>query len=244
MGAAFAYGFDVELGGRRLRRFHPWLEDPDREALLGEVSTPWLVIQARFWGPSLLFPLVAVPFLRRYHAGTLDVRRGVRIFLLLAACGVVFTALIARGAASNDYDVPRSQGTWILGLYLLLLWVAPTALTAALAWTVGEARCRERWSGKLAAFDALLHGRLGNPTVARAALRGPAAGLVVAAAVVALVLWLERFGLEPMSATLYGPFHEGSWWPGASLLLFYLLYGVLAVCFAVLVLLPLAAALD
>ncbi|MCP3962002.1 MAG: PP2C family protein-serine/threonine phosphatase [bacterium] len=242
LGDAYAYGFDVEFAGERLHRFHRWFEDADREQLVSELSTMLVTSQARLWAPYLLFPLVALPFLRRYHAGAVAVRRGVQVFLLLSSCGAILIVLVARAASvGNDFDISRRQTTLIWGLQLFVLWVAPVALTAALAWAVGEVRCRRRWGTKLAAFDALLRGRPGNATVARAALRGPAAGLVVAAGIVLLVPVLEGLGVGLVGSTVLGPMYVGDSWQGLSLLLFPLLYSPLVVFFAVLYLLPAAA---
>jgi len=117
----------------------------------------------------------------------------------------------------------------------------PVAATAALAWTVGEESCRERWAAKLASFDALLRGRLGSATVARAAIRGPAAGLTLAAALLLLLGPLRRLGAEALSLSFLGPLHETSLLPGASTLLFFLLYGSFVIVYTLLFLFPVVA---
>ena len=58
-----------------------------------------------------------------------------------------------------------------------LLFFLSLSLVCLLAWSVGEALCRERRGEKLAAFDALFRRDWANATVARSALVGTAAGL-------------------------------------------------------------------
>ncbi len=235
----FAYGVEVELAGDRLTKLHTWRDHSGDEGFLSDLRRMRSVAQIRFWAPHLLFAFVAVPFLRRYHEGRAEVRRGLRILLLLLACGAVLTALAARGASTGeDPDISRPQTTWVWGLKILVVWLAPMALTAALAWTVGETRCRERWGSKLAGFDAVLHGRFNTATVARAALRGPVAGLAVAAGLLLLLVLGQRLGLEPVAGSILGLFYESSPWPGAALLFLFAVYGTFAVLTSLLFLLP------
>ncbi len=238
LGADTPHGVEVTFAGDRLASFKTWIDDPQRQYFPG----PWpqgLLWQLHVLAPYLLFPWVAILFLRRYHEGQAGFRRGLGIFLLLAACGVLFVALGAAWNGRWSVGTTARQAAWLWGIELTLLWAAPVALVAALAWAAGEARCRDRWGGKLAAFDAVLRGRLGNATVARAALKGPAAGLAVTAVLLAALVALPTLGVQPLAVWLLDGLSGASPWPGLSLLVFSF-HGVLLTVLAQLFLLSVA----
>ncbi len=83
--------------------------------------------------------LVAVVFLRRYHAGEVGVQRGLQILAvgLGAGLGVVF--LVARAATEGPESglFTRRQTTWVWGLQNLVVFFFPLALGASLSWSVG-----------------------------------------------------------------------------------------------------------
>jgi hypothetical protein len=122
----------------------------------------------------------------------------------------------------------------------VILFFAALAAIAALSWSVGEALCRERWGGKLAAFDALFLGRWGNATFARSALRGVAAGAVLTAGTLALARLLEPQGALLSVAQLLGPWWESARWPGVALALFALPFALHGELFGRLLLVPAA----
>lgn len=215
-GAATPTGVEVIFAGDRLASFYTFLDDPARELFPG----PWP--EGLFWrlhimAPFLLFPFLAVPFLRAYHEGEAGHRRALRIFLVLTAASSAATAFGALWTARWSLgSVPAwraAGGVWLEGL---LVWVLPSAALAGLGWAVGEARCRERWGTKLAGADAVLRGRFNHPEVAWAALRGPLAGaLLVAAALVALPA-LPAVGARALVVWFFDEVGGASPWPGGS----------------------------
>jgi hypothetical protein len=104
------------------------------------------------------------------------------------------------------------------------------AVLSALGWSVGEVLCRDRAPGRLAAFDALFKGDWANATVARASLRGVAAGLFLAAAQIVSLLLVSRMGAFVSHGNLFGPWWDGATWFGFAMLAFvafHLLYSEL-----------------
>lgn len=215
-GEESAHGLQVLFAGDRLTGFAPWLDDPRERDLQRTVQNLQFLEAARLISIFVLAGLLAVPFLKRYHEGEIGVRRGVQIFLLVA--GVGFLLLLLTGRANSQQInfgfASREQTTWLYTLFGMVFNVFPAALLAFFAWSVGESVCRERWGGKLAAFDALFKGDLANETVARASLRGWMAGLLAAGAVAALLLPLERWEAWPLIAQTVA---AGSRWPGLEL---------------------------
>lgn len=239
LGDKVPYGVEVTFAGERLTGFQPWMEDPDRSAvekrlqIAGLFSTGWILM------PYLLFPFVAYSFLRRYHEGEVGVKRGLQVFGVVVAAGVTLMILCARSATESfSLGLSRAQTTWAWGFQLVILWVSALAVIAALSWSVGEARCRERWGAKLAAFDALFQARWNNATVARSSLRGLAAGLVVGALMLLALLAARPLGIRSGMAFLFGPWWENASWAGFTLLLATVLIGLYIQLFAWLFLLP------
>ncbi len=241
LGEEIPYGVEVSFAGDRLTGFQPWIEDPEEDALEESFQVIGLLSQLRVLAPYLVFPFVAVYFIRRYHAGEIGVDRSLRIFFLALGAGAVLLLLSSTSAAEGNSFGPlsRRQMTWAWGLQLLILWFSTLSLVAALSWSVGEARCREGWGHKLAAFDALFQRKLDNVTVARSSLRGLAAGLALAAGVLGLVAVLARFDLvEPLATLHSGPWYESGYWPGVGLLSFAVTYSLVTELFGRLFLIP------
>lgn len=199
-----AHGIQVHFAGDRLAGFSPWLDDAGERALQD------IQQQASFAGVGsvvLLFltaGLLALPFLKRYHEGEIGVRRGVQVFVLVFAAGLVGVLLSMRGDSQGlgFGFATREQTTWLWGLFVVLFMTIPSSLLAFFAWSVGESVCRERWGAKLAAFDALFQRQWANATVARSSLRGVAAGMLLAGGFVASFLPLSRLGAWPFATFL------------------------------------------
>lgn len=226
LGDDVSYGYEVVFTGDRLAGFRSVFDDPQWEATQARLRGATILGTARFTANFLIFPIVAFFFLRRYHAGEVGVRRAAQIFGIVFACGVLAVALISRSATEgfNFGPLTRPQNTWIWTVQMVMLFVASLSAISFLSWSVGEARCRERWGHKLAAFDALLMRRWGNATFARAAVRGLAAGAVLAGAEIVLALALRPLGADPSAAQLFGPWWESARWPGVVLLLLAVLF--------------------
>lgn len=227
LGEALAYGIEVRFGGERLTGFDFSFEDPDRERLQGDFQPIVLREQVNFIAVFVLLPVIGVLFVRRYHAGEVGVKRGGQIMVFVGAAALVLVVLAARSATegSNWGPMSRQQTTYLWAAQLLALFFLPTALLCLLAWSVGESLCREQWGTKLAAFDALVRRDWTNATVARSALRGTAAGLVLSGAlVVAGVVLGKLHGVWPVYSFSFGPWWPSATWPGVALLAFCLVF--------------------
>ncbi|MFP3940380.1 MAG: PP2C family protein-serine/threonine phosphatase [Thermoanaerobaculia bacterium] len=220
LGEGVAYGLEVHFAGDRLAGFETFYEDAAERQLQAELQSTGLWQQVHFLASFLVAALVAVAFLRRYHAGEVGVRRGLQIFAAVLVAGAVLQLLISRSVTEGlDWGVfTRQQVTWVWGLQFLVLFFAPQALAAFLSWSVGESLCREGWGQKLAAFDALFHGAWDNATVARASLRGLGAGLGLLGGMLALAVALRPAGAWPQATTLLSPFWMAGPLPGLALL--------------------------
>ena len=179
LGGRYPYGVEVQFAGDRLVGYDAFLDDPEEREGQALVQGIGIWGQLTFLATFLMVALVAVVFVRRYHAGEVGVRRGLQIFAGVLAAGLVLVFLISRSMTEgqNWGIFTRQQIPWIWGLQWLVVFFLPMALLAFLSWSVGESLCRERWGRKLAAFDALFQGEWDNATVARASLRGLGAGL-------------------------------------------------------------------
>lgn len=220
LGESVPYGVQVRFAGDRLAGFEPWIEDPDLQERLANISSLGLVSILWILMPFLLFPFVAVVFLRKYHEGEIGVRRGIQVFALVWGCGVVVAATVSRGVTEGTSFGPlsREQTTWVWALQMMVLWFSAVALLAALSWAVGEARCRAHWGHRLAAFDALFQGRWANATVAESAARGLVMGFVLNALLSSLIWLGGHFEVMEGVSQTFGPWWENSAWPGVSLL--------------------------
>ncbi len=236
------HGIQVAFLGDRLAGFESWWDSDPRQRDLQRI-----VQQVAFAGIGsviltyLALLLLAVPFLRRYHEGEIGVRRGIELFCLVLTAGIV-ELLLAGGAFSQGAGfgfATRQQLTWLVVVALSIFRAGPTALLAFFAWSVGESILRERWGGKLAAFDALFQGDWANATVARASLRGAAAGICIAGGLVAATLPLARAGAFPMIATVLSG-TEDSLLPSLELLASALVAGLPMLLTAALCVIPLS----
>jgi len=233
------HGVEVQFIGDRMTGLRRYFDDPE-EAELRQVAAP-VVLLNQLWVflPLLLTPLVAIPFVRRYHRGEIGVERGVQIAVLVGCLGLVILAMAARPASDqwNFGVLTRPQTTWVVFFQLSALLFVPMGLLSMLSWSVGEAMCRERWADKLAAFDAVLNGDFSNATVARAALRGSAAGLLVVAASWALA-WLLRGEAGAAGSLALGPWWDSVGWFSIPLVAWAGAYSLYAGLFGQLLLVP------
>ncbi|HYU32176.1 MAG TPA: PP2C family protein-serine/threonine phosphatase [Thermoanaerobaculia bacterium] len=210
-GGDIPHGVEVVFAGDRLAGFQPWTDDPQVKQLQQTLRG----LQFTGFGQLLVIYvfmlLLAPPFLKRYHAGEIGVRRGGQIFLLVALAALVTAGLGARADAQGAGFgfATRQQTTWIFMVASVVFQILPTCLLAFFAWSVGESVCRERWGHKLAAFDALFQRDWANATVARSSLRGVMAGAALAGLFVAALLAMRPAGASPLiSLFLQG---NGTW---------------------------------
>ncbi len=206
LGEGYPYGVEVTFDHGRPSGFGFWLDDPDVEDLQGTFRQIQLVNFGRVAFFYFLLPLVAVPFLKRYHDGQLGVRRGMQFFFLSLACGLVFIALGSRVMSSGTSAgfLTRQQTTLMVGGFTVVFMFLGLAVLGLMSWSVGESLCRERWSQKLASLDALFRLKWGNATVARSMLRGLAAGTLMAGSLFALSTTARAAGAWPVAGLVYG----------------------------------------
>ncbi len=229
-GEPIAYGLEVKFAGEELVGFSTWVEDPQEEAIEQRAGAIELLSQVWIFSPVLLAPLIAVPFLRRYHAGEIGVRRGLQEMAVVMVSGLVILLFCVRGIGESwgIGNLTRPQVILVIFFQMLILYFLPMAMATLLAWSVGESLCRERHGRLLAAMDALFRGEWRNATFARAALVGTVAGLLLTAVVQLLAIALEPLGFESFDV-IGGP----PWWSAAAsfsipLVLFALVYALYA----------------
>lgn len=209
LGEDIEYGLAVTFAGDQLTGFDSYLEDPDEQALQ-EVLRPVSLLE-QFWVflAIPLLPIIAIFFVRRYHAGEIGVRRGTQILAVMLACGVVTVLMCARtlSAGFSLGLLSRQQVTGVVSFQMLLLFFVPIAVLGFLSWSVGEVWCRESRGRVLAAFDGLFKGDWSNATFARESLVGWTAGIVLTALVWLSYGFLGSQGAWVTSSALFGP-----WW--------------------------------
>ena len=177
LGRTMSYGLEVTFAGERLTGFTTFRDDPDRLAIQATFRPVFFLSFGWTYIAVLLLPLVAIPFVRRYHAGEIGVTRGLQIAAVVAASGLIVVLICARtSVAGMSFPVlTRPHVTLLGGVFLIfVLFFIPITLMAFLSWSVGESLCRERWGTRLAAFDALFKRDWANSTFAEASLRGRA----------------------------------------------------------------------
>jgi hypothetical protein len=244
LGDAIRYGVQVQFAGDELAGFSQWYEDPAQAEVDALLQPYVLVDNFRFFSLFLLLPIVGVFFVRRYHEGVVGVGRGLRIFALGVAATALFLPMVAR-SASQQWSwglLTREQTMWMWLFQMGVVFFMPQALVAALAWTVGESLCRERWSSKLAAFDALIRRDWRNRTVAISALRGLAIGAALAAILLAFCALAPDGWGRALASLQLGPWWESSAFPGVSLVLFLIIFTLYYELFGRLFLVPLLTA--
>jgi len=226
LGADFPYGVEVGFAGDQLTGFHYWFDDPEESALSSSLQPFQFLIFGRNLTVLFLLPLVAVPFIRRYHAGEVGVKRGLQVGGVVFASALVLMAFTAgHFSEGNSAGVlSRVQMTYTTAAWMTGFLFLPIALMAFLAWSVGESLLRERGGSKLAAFDAVCQGDLANATVARSSLRGVASGALLAAAVLAVGFALKLSGRPPLASFEFESWWLSSHWAGAVILVFYLAF--------------------
>ena len=243
LGDRFPYGLEVLFAGDELMGYKFWFEDPEEDALRKQIQPFTFLELGKTIAVLFLLPLVAVPFVRRYHAGEIGVRRGLQIGGAVFLLGVVLILLtgdsLSQGSSSGV--TTRVQMTFLTSAFFIGLVFVPISILTALTWSVGEALCRERTSGKLAAFDAFLQGQWTNATVARSCLRGLVCGAGITA-----ILTLAGLGLKAIGVRTVASFHFSGWWysspwPGLVVLVFFVLWMLYAELFGRLFLVSLAA---
>ena len=236
------HGIQVLFAGDRLAGFSPWYDDPNERELQRELQQLGFTGIAGLVMLYVALALLAWPFLKRYHEGEIGVRRAAQIFGIALAVGLLYLALSAQASSQNVGFgfATREQTTLLFVLFYSLFGLIPTAILGFFAWAVGESICRERWGHKLAAFDALFQGELANATVARASLRGVAAGLALAGLVAAAFLPVQRVGAWPLASSMVSQSLR-SRLPGLELASSYLALAMPALLATVLCLLPFAA---
>lgn len=223
LGAEYPYGVEVAFAGDRLVGFSRYFDDPDLAAIRAGFQPIQLLVQAKVFLPLILLPLVAIPFVRRYHAGEIGVRRGIQISVLVFACGVVSILFSAQDASAGAFlgVLSRQQATLVAGLQMIILLFFPMGLLSFLSWSVGESLARERHGARLASFDALFQGEWANVTFARDSLRGFVSGFVIAALLWSLLAVLRSFGVWAYGWLLIGPWWESSGWFSIPMLTFF-----------------------
>ncbi len=213
-----AHGLTVSFTGERLNGFHSWFEISDASRTQSLLRSSGLLVNGRWLSGLLLVPLVGIFFVRRYHAGEVGVRTGVQLMSMALLSSLVLLVFISRPASQDfPFDLfSRPQSTWVWGTQMLTTFFFPLAVLCFLGWSVGEAVCRERWGGKLAAFDAVLHGKWRNATVARSVLRGSVLGVTATALLMLLVAVAPQGTWAPLTQQIMW-FHQAQW-VGISLL--------------------------
>jgi hypothetical protein len=206
LGEAYAYGTQVYLLDGEPAGFASWFDDENLDELQGVLGQLQLLGFSSFALLYVLLPVVAIPFLRRYHDGQLGVRRGLQFFLLSLAAGVILVVLDGRifSQGIGMGFITRQQTTWMISTFLLVFRFLGLAVLGLMSWSVGESFCRELWPQKLASVDALFRLRWANATVARSSLRGYAAGLAMAGVLVALATTAQDQGAWALSAFFVG----------------------------------------
>ncbi|HEX4965221.1 MAG TPA: PP2C family protein-serine/threonine phosphatase [Thermoanaerobaculia bacterium] len=211
--AGSSHGIHVRFAGNLLAGFGPWLDDPQEKELARSLRAINFLGLSRILWIFLFAGALAFPFLKRYHEGEIGVRRGVQIFLLVAGLGLLLFLFSSRPDSQNNTFgfATREQNTALFMLFGMVFYMLPAAVLSFFAWSVGESVCRERWGHKLAAFDALFRGRLGNGTVARSAFQGWTAALAIAGVAVGLLAAVRTVGGWPFSSLVMS---GDSLWPG------------------------------
>jgi hypothetical protein len=209
LGKDIDYGMAVTFAGDQLTGFDSYLDDPNDQELQQTLQPVSLVEQFWIFLAIPLLPILAIFFVRRYHAGEIGVRRGTEILAIMVACGLVAVLMCARSMSAGFALglLSRQQVTAVVSFQILLLFFVPVAVLGFVSWSVGEAWCREARGRVLAAFDAFFKGDWQNATFARASLVGWTAGIVLTA-----VNWLSYEFLASQGAWVSTSALFGPWW--------------------------------
>ena len=206
LGPEIPWGTAVHFEGAEPRGFAFWYDDQETAEIDRVFRQAQLLGVGRMVFFYLLLPLVAVPFLRRYHDGQLGVRRGIHLALFSLGCGLLIVVLGGRvfSEGTNIGFLDRRQTTWLIGGFVLVFQSMGLAVLGLMSWSVGEFWCRQRWPQKLAALDAVFRGKWGNATVARSALRGTLAGIVLVALTFVLACLGQGAGVWAVAGLVLG----------------------------------------
>lgn len=226
LGEEIPYGVEVRFAGSRLVGFQAWLEDPGETALQNKLQLFQFLPVGRNLAVLLLLPLVAVPFMRRYHAGEIGVHRGLHVGAILLGAGTLLMLMTSASVSEGNSVgiLTRVQMTWLTGIWIVGFLFLPMALTSFLSWSVGESQTRERWGHKLAAFDALFRGEWNTATVARSSLRGVTSGCLLSGLLILAGVVLKHFGHWPVTAFELDPWTDSSQWAGIVILAFAVIF--------------------
>jgi hypothetical protein len=194
-------GLEVKFAGDRVSDYGPWIEEGSaRHLVQRSLQSTQLMLLGIFVFSYGLLAVLTIPFLRHYHEGEIGVRRGLELFAVVGAAGMLVMALVTRSQLDEvnlAFATPQ-QASLLFMMFAVLFNVMPLALLAFLAWSVGEWSCRRQWGDKLTSFDALFRRRWTNATVAFSSLAGVLAGLALAGLAVGLLLAVRRFGAWPV----------------------------------------------
>lgn len=239
LGENMVYGFDVKFAGEELLGFSQFFDDANHLDLIARIQSIGLWQFAWIYVALLLAPLVSIPFVRRYHAGEIGVRRGLQIGAVMLLAGVVTVLFNAKGITSQiGMGALSKPGTALAVTFLFsVTFYLPMALVGLLGWSVGESLLRSRSSQKLAGFDALFRGEWRNATFARASLRGLVSGLIVLCITLGAVMLLPKNVLS-FGFNAGGPSWASTQWWSVPVICFALAYSLYTVLFGQLFLVP------
>jgi hypothetical protein len=96
LGPDYPYGIEVTFAGDRLAGFSAYYDDPEAAEIQNGFQPVILLNQGWIFVTLILLPVVAVPFLKRYHAGEIGVRRALQIALTVIGCGIFMMLFCAR----------------------------------------------------------------------------------------------------------------------------------------------------
>ena len=228
LGDRYPYGVEVVFAGNRLAGFSRFFDDPELAAIRSSFQPIQLLVQAKVFLPLLILPLMAIPFVRRYHAGEIGVRRGIQISVVVVACGLVSMIFSANDASAGVLlgALSRRQVNLVTALQMVILLFFPMGLLSFLSWSVGESLSREKKGRRLAAFDALFQGAWNNATFAWASLRGTVSGIAVAALIWTVLVALRSQGVWAYGWLVLGPWWESSGWFSIPMLSFFLAFAL------------------
>jgi Stage II sporulation protein E (SpoIIE) len=238
-GDGITYGVDVKFAGDELVGLNTFVDDPNKDTLSARFQGIGLWQQLWVFLPILLVPLVAVPFVRRYHAGEIGVRRGMLVAAAVLAGSLLTLVLTAKGVSAQGSFSFLTQPQLVVAIFFqfVVVFYFPISLLAFLSWSVGESLCRENWGHKLAAFDALFRGAWNNTTFARAALRGVVGGLAILA-VSTLTLLLRPAGWAIFDFASGAPAWDSVQWAFVPAVAFAFAYSLYTALFGQLFLVP------
>lgn len=175
---------NVHFAGTRFAGWDLSEEYADGRQFFGDSGGELAGVLIQFLVMFVMLLILLVIFLRKYHAGEVGVSASSFLFVVILSLGVI-GSLMARSSASEMTalgSVSASTTSWAVMAFRLLLATVPMAVVLFLAWAVGESFARERWSERLASFEAILRRDPLNATVGRSILCGSLLAPVIAAA--------------------------------------------------------------